>query len=471
MKKDRIISFWLFLFMLTIYLITMAGHFYTTDEEMHYRLIESMVERQTFSIEMNPDEEWAKWNTVKGIDGKLYSKSGIGQSIGAIPFYLLGKGISLIFRIPTNRFMRLSVSFFNQFVTAILSAIMFLFLCKLGYSTKSSVLTALVLGLCTMVWPYAKLFLNMPLASLLLFFSFFLLCSPDAETNKSKIIFAGLFFGFSLLVRHDMLIFYPAFLSYFLFTKSTRWRFIILFSAGMLIVFPTIFWYNFIRTGSLFATGYSPEENFSNPFLIGVWGFLFSPAKSIFLYSPPLLISFLLLWRFFKKHRNEAIFIVCGFIISLMFYSKWFNWEGGRSWGPRFMFLSMVLLTVPIVKFFENRQKWNRSFNIVILGIFLTGFIVQILAVMVNSFQYFNILDFMGVQIGETYSNFLFSPIFIQWMIMQKMFASHGWKGLDLWFLRGSVYRLLFLCVLVLFLFLSGIKLRGYISYVKETHE
>lgn len=273
MKKDRIISFWLFLFMSTLYLITMSGHFYTIDEEMHYRLIDSMLLRQTITVEISPNEDWAPYNTVEGKNGKIYSKYGMGQSIAAVPLYLLGRGMSILSGVTHNNIVRLFVSFFNQFTTALICAIMFLFQRKLGYSIRTSIFSALVLGLCTMVWPYSKYFLNMPLVSFLLFFSFYLLsCSSQKDKiNNLSVIIAGVFFGFSLITRSDMFIYFPAFFLYLFFgMKFNRWKLIALFSTGMSIAFPMFFWYSFVRTGNLFTTGYPSCEKFSSSISIGL---------------------------------------------------------------------------------------------------------------------------------------------------------------------------------------------------------
>ena len=94
--------------------------------------------------------------------------------------------------------------------------------------------------------------------------------------------------------------------------------------------------YNYIRRGNPLYFGYE-EERFSEDFIKGFYGLILSPGKGLFIYNPILLLSLLGI-RYIIKQKRGRLYL-CGYIIviNILFYSKWHNWEGGWTWGPRFL--------------------------------------------------------------------------------------------------------------------------------------
>ena len=68
---------------------------------------------------------------------------------------------------------------------------------------------------------------------------------------------------------------------------------------------------NFVRFGSLLATGYSDQPEgvaFSIPFFQSLWVYFLSPGKGIFGYSPPLIATLLAWPLFFKRIIKQDLF-------------------------------------------------------------------------------------------------------------------------------------------------------------------
>jgi dolichyl-phosphate-mannose-protein mannosyltransferase len=81
------------------------------------------------------------------------------------------------------------------------------------------------------------------------------------------------------------------------------------------------------------------QEGFwTTPFINGLSGILFSPARGLFVYSPILIFSFIgviLCWV--KPEFVLLRYLSIGVIANLFLYSKFFMWWGGNTYGPRLL--------------------------------------------------------------------------------------------------------------------------------------
>src|SRR3954451_23842613 len=89
-NRARLRTLALFLAFLGFYLLTASGHFYAVDEETVFRVTESLVERHTVAL----PEAWGLVASPPGADEPRYAQYTPGQSLAAIPLYLVGKALS-----------------------------------------------------------------------------------------------------------------------------------------------------------------------------------------------------------------------------------------------------------------------------------------------------------------------------------------------------------------------------------------
>jgi hypothetical protein len=118
---------------------------------------------------------------------------------------------------------------------------------------------------------------------------------------------------------------------------------------------------------------------FSNPFLIGFLGFLFSPERSIFLFNPLILVTLYLL----IKNWKDISYNLRAFLLSSIFlllatmgaYSTWFLWGGAGAWGARYTTTASQLISlvaVPLaMKFKFNYVVERICFRVVVIASFL----------------------------------------------------------------------------------------------------
>jgi hypothetical protein len=108
---------------------------------------------------------------------------------------------------------------------------------------------------------------------------------------------------------------------------------------------------------------------FNNPPHVGIWGVLFSPAKSIFIYDPLLLpcsILAVLFWKRFSVYIQwYLINCLLNLALHLVLTSKLDFWHGDPGWGARYHVTSVHLLLIPLIPVFlktllglKKQKRW-----------------------------------------------------------------------------------------------------------------
>jgi hypothetical protein len=165
-------------------------------------------------------------------------------------------------------------------------------------------------------------------------------------------------------------------------------------------------WYNFARFGSIFETGmtlfaqHAGIDLFSGtPLFTGLRGFLISPGKGFFFYSPIAVLIFFSLKGFYKRQKGLTL-CIAGITFSYMiFLSKNLYWHGDWAWGPRYLLVITPLLMLPIADLVQSKfYGENRFLRYGIIGLFLISIVVQIIGISVDYQRYFISLQAEGVK-------------------------------------------------------------------------
>src|SRR6187397_2029715 len=139
---------WLFIITFLIYLGSSVGVLEFADDWSMLQVTHSLVTRGAVDIPASTP------GSVRGPDGLYYSKYGLGQSILAIPFYLIGATLAPLTDITDVDGDRISqfssvtyvVPILGMFATALSVALFFLTARLMGFSTVGSSVAALGLG-------------------------------------------------------------------------------------------------------------------------------------------------------------------------------------------------------------------------------------------------------------------------------------------------------------------------------------
>jgi hypothetical protein len=333
---------------------------------------------------------------LHGRGGRLYSWYGIGQSLLMLPADLLGTWMahwSVFSGYGDDPAVRsIVVSYSTNILVDILTALVaFRFLRQLRFNTKESVAGVLALLFCTTHLHYTQNMMENNYIMLLTLAGF----SFQYEwlrTDSRRALFAGsCALGLNLLTRLTTgldLIAAGIFVLLVLWFEGLRgqglWRRLIAYckvAAPVYLFFLMLDRaYQFYRYGSLTNTyvsiaGREQRQldptlpvNFpwSTPFHVGVFGALFKPEKSIFLFDPLLVLAFLLLAFLWKRLTSEVraygVTTLLLLLAYISFYARYTYWAGDFAWGDRYVSTTVELATlvaVPLLMCY--RASFNRG--------------------------------------------------------------------------------------------------------------
>ena len=295
-----------------------------------------------------------------GKDGHLYAVAPLLQSLIHVPGAALQRQIVKRFPAYWQIAWRLT-SHLAPTVLGTLACLLFFGLSRrVGVPLLPTALTTLAFAFATSVWVYSRYPYSETL-QLCCFTGFFskLLDVRSRPTWRNAVwlgVWAGLLFNAK-----------PVFLvsglgaGVFLIWELRRnWRALVMValvsSAAAAPLAGVYLFYNYLRWGSLTFTGYGVAITSSgletgpgvheNP-LVGLWGMFLSPGKSIFLYSPPLLVALVGFPRFTKNFRSIVLAMALTIVPGLYVHAQMISWAGDYAWGPRYMTFALGVLLLP----------------------------------------------------------------------------------------------------------------------------
>jgi len=333
------------------YTVTWAGHYTSGDGAQKVAWAEAMLFRHSADIDPGP--------------GVSYSRYGVGHSLLAIPPLALAHVIEQATGLRTHVALYTLLFVANG---ALFLALVFAYL-RGAYSVRRSWAMVCLLGFATIWWPYTKLDFSEPLVLTAVFGAFLFL-------RGDRPLSAGLAAGIAVTIRPDALLLVMWLLVW-------RWwhrrdgRELARVCAGLAPSLLVWLLANAARSGNLWAAPGYEGSTFATPLLVGLYGILLSAGKSVFLYSPPLVLG-IAGWRRFRRTaagREDALFFLGAFVLQTLFYACWWDWSGDDAWGVRFLIPGVMLLAIPAVEL-VNRRALVGATAAIGCGIQLLGVLV-----------------------------------------------------------------------------------------------
>jgi hypothetical protein len=384
----------LFIFFLSIFILTAGGRIASSDETAFFLETQSLVDHGTLAI---PDSVIN--NGSYGRDGKFYVGGGLGYTLVSVPFYVIGKVAVTLLPIPEAYHTFILKGFFsltNQLICAFIGILFFSFARRLGYSNRISFLLTLALLFTTNLFPYAKSAMREPLITLCLLAAVYGLYVFKTERKTKYLHLTGFALFFLLNTKISFIVILPVFAVYFvliweaesfnltvflrLFSRKQFWRdaavpIFWIAAAGIVIGI-----YNYSQFGGFFSSGYTNKpQPFNNPLERGIFGLLLSPGKSFFLYAPFALLIFGAAVPWYKKFPKESVFFVLLFLVMLILHAKYFAWAGDGSWGPRYLIPMIPFFILPAGLLLQNSLEQNKKMvKFAALYLSAVGLIIQL---------------------------------------------------------------------------------------------
>ena len=234
--------------------------------------------------------------------------------------------------------------------------------------------------------------------------------------------------------------------------------------------------YNYWIFGSPFQIGYPASveagkhvTGFETPLGLGLFGFLFSPGKSIFLFAPPVILALAGLPALWRRDRGLATIAGLSLPLALGFFARYTQWEGGYCFGPRYLVPAIVLLTLALGPVLAEAGSRTR---VVALLLFVAGLAVQALGLATS---------FLEAEVSSRYYNRQFdyqlgyNALARQAELLLRYLSSHEpariGLGFDRWFVflsKGGVSHGLLLAVAFLMAGGAGFSLWTLVECVRK---
>jgi len=299
-------------------------------------------------------------------------------------------------------FTRLIYSTLNAFTTAAAAMLVYAIVGLLGYRPTVALLVALAYGVATMAWPYAKLDFAEPASTcfeLLAVWACYRWLAGAARSVALGLLASGALF-LAIAGKYTAALTGAALVAQW--GLSGRWwapaqraralAFLaaLVVPAALLGLVAIALSYRLTGEGPIVlitGLGRLREDWLSLPLWTGLRGLLFSPGKSLFLYSPWLLLAVpgaVLLWR---RHGRDACLFTLYPLVVVLLYSMKLVWHGG-SWGPRYLLPVVPLLAVATAPAVQWALAHGRAARVALLLLALGSAGVQLLGVAKDPEQY-----------------------------------------------------------------------------------
>jgi hypothetical protein len=370
---------------LALYLLTAPGYMWNTDGWTRYLVAVGLVEhgRPILPPSMLPGSYWV----VRGPDGSAYSYFGVGQSLAFVPFYLTGKGLTLLAGAATADWPAVLASFLNSVVAALLAVAVFALTRGIGHSPRVALGAAALSGLGTIVWAHSRDNYDHMIETLCLTPTLAILVPALDRRSRRGCVIAGLVFGCGLVTRLSIAFALPG-LGLLLAGGPGRPRVTsrrlldgALFTVGALPAVAVVLLYNWSRFGRPFETGYETKAPhwLGMPIGNGAATLLVSPGRGLLWYVPLVLaLPFLARWLY-RRRPGLALSLLAISLGYLLAYSQ-FGGLGLWGWGPYYL---LPLMPVVAVGWAEALSRWAilpRAPRLALAGLIAVSVLVQALS-------------------------------------------------------------------------------------------
>jgi hypothetical protein len=446
-RTNLVISFLLFLNF--VYFLLSTGRVRTVDEVSAALQVESIAKHGTTAIPQAVETNLF-YGTMDRF-GRPQSPYPPGQALVLLPWYAAGQffakhlpGVPADRRDIVSDFFLTGESAFFSALAAALALVVFL---SLGVSPKTSLVAASILAFATPLAAYSGWLFSEPVATALLVAAAALLFAQPQEVpvSAARALGAGALLGTANWLRPTHVIIVPVFLAaLFLRDRKQGWRPATALALAALVCVALLLWRNAYLHGSPVEFGYPAAaeggkalNTFETPLATGLLGFLASPGKSIFLFSPPILLALAGLPRLWRRDRGLAVIAAGAPIVYLLFFATYTQWEGGYCYGPRYLVPALTLLGLGIgpalARIRSGQESASRNLRILAMAVFALGFLVQALGMTTSFLE----ADVAGGYYDPQYNyRMSFSPIAMHIHLLAH-YATSGaapiGRGFDRW--------------------------------------
>jgi len=353
------LAVWVFAAFQFFYLLTSTGRVRTPDEYNTLYTTESLVLRGSTAVPQAVELHnfYGRYD-VHGLPRAAYPP---GQALLCAPWYAVGQYV--LARLPgvpaedADLVVAFAACLSSATFSALTVAFFFLLLMGIGIGAPAGLFAAALLGVGTPIFAYSGWLFSEPISAAIFMGVAWLLFGGGREPiSLRKALVAGLILGLATMVRPTDGLAIPVFAAAVLVREgkaALRSAFVLCVAlcAAAAVGVGILLIHNAVLFGSPFQFGYPAAaegakrlNTFETPLWKGLYGFLFSPGKSVFLFAPPVILALAGWRRLWKMERGAATVAMALPLVYLFFYARYTQWEGGYCVGPRYLVPSIALL-------------------------------------------------------------------------------------------------------------------------------
>ncbi len=333
-------------------MLTSTGRVRTADEYNTLYTTESLVLHGTTAVpQAVAIHNFYGRLDVHGLPRAAYPP---GQALACAPWYAVGQYV--LARLPgvpaddTDLIVAFASCLSSATFAALAVTFFFLLLQGLGIPLPATLMATAMLGVATPIFAYSGWLFSEPLSAAIFTAAAWLLFARPISLQRAA--GAGLILGLATLVRPTNVLAVGVFaIAIFAHDRKSALRAAFALCATSAIGVAILLAHNTILFGGPFAFGYPAAaegakqlNRFDTPLLTGLYGFLFSPGKSVFIFAPPLILALLGIAGLWRRNRGLATLALLLPLVDLFFFAKYSQWEGGYCVGPRYLVPALVFL-------------------------------------------------------------------------------------------------------------------------------
>lgn len=385
------------LFVLCVYLLSASSDLlHNGDTDLRIQTAQSFVDHLRVWI-ANP--MWLDNRTAVGRGGHLYAYYAPGQEVLVVPLYILGQVLAQLINLhldlgTLNVVTLYATRSIDLILGAILAAVFYLMAVSIGFRRNAAAVLTLVFALATAAWPDAQSALEQTQVDLCLLLAVLAEWTfvRHGMRHRRWLILSGLALGFGLLTRYDFAIYLaPTVLFPVALRLASRSRGalkdILAFALGILPGVLLIGLWNWIRFDSVLKTGLH-ERTFGEPPFLGLASLLISPGKGLIWYVPILLLLPWAVPAFIRRVPALSLLFFALFLFPLTFYATVYYWHGDPAWGPRYLYVALPYLILPLGEILDRWPLRARSLRAAAVVLVLVSLAIQVAAVSVTQWRY-----------------------------------------------------------------------------------
>jgi len=297
--------------------------------------------------------------------------------------------IPFLLGVPNSEYLLLVMSHIASALVAALSVVFIYLACRYISSRKVALLTALVFAFGTSTWSMSSQTLYAHGTSeLLLAAMIFLVIRNETCKSTWNIVFLGICSGLFIFNRpSDSILVLPV-IGYIVWYHREKIGYY--FLSGFISGLPFLI-YNLLLFHHPFG-GYSSVASrltFDATLVSNYLGLLVAPNRGLFVFNPILILAFIGFWITRSDNNPSYRFLQASLIAmagTILVYASFDDWQGGDTFGPRYLTSILPYLIIGLCIFFDHIAKTPRkNFVVAIIVILIT---VSVFVQFVGVFYY-----------------------------------------------------------------------------------